>query len=666
MATAERKKATRKASVKKRPASRSKGKTIVILSDGTGNSASALFKTNIWRLYRALDLSETPPRGKRRQIAYYDDGVGTSSFRPLALLGGAFGIGLKRNVLDLYRFICRNYEDGDEIYAFGFSRGAFTVRVAVGLLVAEGILKCDSEAELNRYSADAYRSLRRAFKQERWSSYLRLDGQDVDTDKSGVDGQSGRVVRFFRMVRDLVIAGIRRWFDQKPYEVAAAECRKQVDKIAFIGVFDTVAAYGMPVAELTRGIDEWIWPLSMPDYKLSPKVKAARHALALDDERDTFHPLVWDENEEQRLVDEKELPPGRMKQVWFSGMHADVGGGYPDDSVAKIPLLWMIDEARQVGLRFDDSLVEAIEREASPFAPLHDSRRGIGSYYRLQPRKLSARLDPPDPNTLIMQDPRLRNRGMLRSVVVHESVFARIERGTDKAVPIVLPTNFELMKNDGTIGKSPESSKAAALRAEQQEGIWNLLWQRRVAYFTTVVASLLMVALPLLAKQCLGGCGYQGRLGFVSTVIETIGRFLPNFLDRWIEYYAAHPLLFLLFVIILAGLMIASAGIHQSMRDDMRRIWAQSLGLPEAGSGGSLDPSSDPKDSVIYRLRTNGRYQAYLRWLKWKFVPSLFGIATLVVSAWLVFALLIRFAWPGVCSANAQILWEIGMCRLTQ
>lgn len=108
------------------------GKAIVVLSDGTGNSAAKLFKTNVWRLYQALDLTEPMPsaQGTARQIAYYDDGVGTSSFWPLALLGGVFGWGLKRNVLDLYTFICRNYKPGDRIYAFGFSRGAFTIRIS--------------------------------------------------------------------------------------------------------------------------------------------------------------------------------------------------------------------------------------------------------------------------------------------------------------------------------------------------------------------------------------------------------------------------------------------------------------------------------------------------------------------------------------------------------
>src|SRR5450631_1795243 len=104
------------------------GRNIILLSDGTGNSAGKIFRTNVWRFYKALDLSSGD------QIAYYDDGVGSSNFKLLALLGGAFGWGLKRNILDLYVFLCRNYLPGDRIFCVGFSRGAFTIRLLAGLI----------------------------------------------------------------------------------------------------------------------------------------------------------------------------------------------------------------------------------------------------------------------------------------------------------------------------------------------------------------------------------------------------------------------------------------------------------------------------------------------------------------------------------------------------
>src|ERR1700710_3131089 len=108
---------------------------IIVLSDGTGNSSAALWRTNVWRTFDAIDLSGSD------QVAFYDDGVGTSSFKPLAVLGGAFGYGLKRNVIEAYKFICRNYDhaNSSRIYLLGFSRGAFTVRVLAALILEQGL-----------------------------------------------------------------------------------------------------------------------------------------------------------------------------------------------------------------------------------------------------------------------------------------------------------------------------------------------------------------------------------------------------------------------------------------------------------------------------------------------------------------------------------------------
>src|SRR5262249_18379264 len=109
-------------------------RNIVVLSDGTGNSAAKLSKTNVWRVYQALVLSYA------NQVAYYDDGVGTSSFKQLAFVGVAFGWVLKRNILGRYTFLCRNYVQGDRIFAFGFSRGAFTILVLARFVLAKGLV----------------------------------------------------------------------------------------------------------------------------------------------------------------------------------------------------------------------------------------------------------------------------------------------------------------------------------------------------------------------------------------------------------------------------------------------------------------------------------------------------------------------------------------------
>src|SRR5262245_5324839 len=133
-------------------------RNLIVLSDGTGNSAAKSAKTNVWRLYQALDLTDG------RQVAVFGDGVGTSSVKVLRVLGLALGIGVKRNVLNLYKFLCRNYGGDDRIWAFGFSRGAYTIRVLVGLIDQEGLVTYETEADLERSTIATYvAALKQAF-----------------------------------------------------------------------------------------------------------------------------------------------------------------------------------------------------------------------------------------------------------------------------------------------------------------------------------------------------------------------------------------------------------------------------------------------------------------------------------------------------------------------
>src|SRR3984893_4330368 len=135
-------------------------KNIILLSDGTGNSSSSPFKTNVWRLYQAINLGSLPS-GKLEQVVFYDNGVGTGTFKPLAALGLALGIGLANNVKDIYTFLCRNYEKHDNIYLFGFSRGAFTIRILAGLILRCGVVTAPSEKELEQRVKLAYAEYKR-------------------------------------------------------------------------------------------------------------------------------------------------------------------------------------------------------------------------------------------------------------------------------------------------------------------------------------------------------------------------------------------------------------------------------------------------------------------------------------------------------------------------
>ena len=250
-------------------------KNIILLSDGTGNGTAKRHKTSVWRLYDALDLHCID------QVAFYDDGVGSQEFLPFKLLGGVFGWGLKRNVRKLYKFLCRNYKAGDRIYLFGFSRGAFTVRMLAGMIDYCGVYTdYTDEQDLHQVALDNYNAFRSSFK----------------------TGQLTRGLRIFLGKTEAV---------HTPH----------TPDIEFIGVWDTVDAYGLPIDELAKVWDYLIYPIHFPDYTLSNKVRKACHALSVDDERLTFHPVLWDESGETDTT--------RIEQVWFPGVHSDVGGGYP-------------------------------------------------------------------------------------------------------------------------------------------------------------------------------------------------------------------------------------------------------------------------------------------------------------------------------------------------
>ncbi|MBR1149576.1 DUF2235 domain-containing protein [Bradyrhizobium sp. JYMT SZCCT0428] len=281
-------------------------KRIVLLSDGTGNAAGKVWRTNVWRTFQSLELKASD------QIAIYDDGVGTSAFKPLAILGGVFGWGLKRNVLNLYKFLCRNYESGDKIYAFGFSRGAFTIRIVIGLVLNQGLVKFANEGELDQKARAAFR----AYRHDKYPAW--------------------NLQYPFRLAQFLL--------DQRFY----TSCERMVDTIEFVGVWDTVAAYGLPIDEMTRGVNDWLWPLEMPNKDFNTKILKARHALAIDDERATFHPVLWNEDGSNTVSSGivRTTRDEQLLQVWFTGVHSNVGGGYPDDSLANISLAWMMAEAR--------------------------------------------------------------------------------------------------------------------------------------------------------------------------------------------------------------------------------------------------------------------------------------------------------------------------------
>ncbi|WP_398468826.1 DUF2235 domain-containing protein [Tardiphaga sp.] len=578
-------------------------RNIVLLSDGTGNSSAKVWRTNVWRTFEALDLSGSD------QVAFYDDGVGTSSFKPWAILGGAFGFGLKRNVIDIYKFACRNYRgDEDNIFGFGFSRGAFTIRVVMGLILHEGLVSADSETELDEKARAAYRAYRR----KRYHTVWPFRPED-----------------WLRNLRD--------WLRPLPYD---HDTNRQVARIRFIGVWDTVSAYGMPVDEMTRGISKYIYPLELPDHQLvRARVTRACQALALDEERTTFHPELWDEKVVPPQQFNPETPRAivdeQLSQVWFAGVHSNVGGGYPDDSLAHIPLLWMITEARHCGLKFksdysnppqppppgaviaDPDTFKSVTSKRDKDGRIYNPRQGLGGYYRYGPRKLVQLCN-------IKYSKREDDEVLIERPKIHESVFRRLSNRAHAYAPIGLPPLYDVVTDDGRILTSDqygiETAAQARARADAQEHVWNEVWKRRIVYFLTVAATTALVIFPLVSGAQKSD-EFTSPIRWVSDILRTLQGFLPGFAKTWIDGYARAPISFVVMVAILVALLLWGTRIAHRSQDLMGAIWRRRPAAP-----GGLPTN------WIYRLRSDSNYIVFHESMKRRIGPSFFALVFVYVG----------------------------------
>ncbi|HKY86895.1 MAG TPA: DUF2235 domain-containing protein [Pseudorhodoplanes sp.] len=579
-----------------------KARKIVLLSDGTGNAASSVWRTNVWRLFQSLDLTSD------LQVAKYDDGVGSSSFVPLAIVGGVFGFGLRRNVIDLYKFVCRNYQEDSatrkrsEIYAFGFSRGAFTIRVLTALILQQGLVKYTSEmseSELHARATAAYRA-------------YRADGPKTVF----------RIERLFWAIRDAIAA----MKSKKPY---SKDDNRVVPTVAFLGLWDTVAAYGLPIDEMTRGVSRWLWPLELPNRVLSDRVVCARHALALDDERTTFHPVLWTEKDEKPAKPDKNgrrwIKDERLSQVWFVGMHANVGGGYPDDALAHIPLVWIAKEAERCGLAFktDPDAFKPMRAGCDKDGRIYNSRSGLGGYYRYGPRKIV------DLCLATSSDP--REDVYIEVPKIHESAFKRIASDRNAYAPIGFPGKYAVVTDDDAPGGCNEillknnpyekTQEQIDRRFLLQERLWNYVWMRRVVYFLTVAASIHLVAFWLFHSKDKED-EFTSSIRLVSETVRLVESLLPGWFHWWADVYATNPWWLVGGVAVLALFITTGSYLGSKIADEMRVIWV------------SKGERSDVPDSTTQRaiqwFRTWGIYQWFLRFMKFKAVP----LVSVLVLVW--------------------------------
>ena len=295
-------------------------KRIVICADGTWNIRDQMpdkgktrHPTNVTKVARAVR-----PRAQDgvEQVVFYDEGVGTNGGID-KYTGGAFGNGMEANIRALYRNIVYNYQTGDELYLFGFSRGAFTVRSLVGFMNLVGMIDKDGDY----------------YVPELYACYEHNERE-----------------------------GSERWKQAFHRIKVVAPC----PPIRFLGVWDTVGALGAPgfLGQLFNKNK-----YKYHDVGLSSPIHNAYHALAIDERRKPFLPDLW-----KRPSDWT----GQLEQVWFAGVHSNVGGGYNPDGLANEALHWMIEKAETLGLQFDPAYLQH-------FRPCFNSliRDSLGPAYKL-------------------------------------------------------------------------------------------------------------------------------------------------------------------------------------------------------------------------------------------------------------------------------------------
>ncbi len=353
--------------------------------------------TNVVKIMRAI-----VPQGEFNgqtveQIVYYDEGIGTGFGFLDPLIGGSMGTGLDKNIKDGYRFLVNNYVKGDQLYFFGFSRGAFTVRSLAGLIGKIGLLEKSDEYYIpeafDHYRMKTYRT-ENELKDEvsRWApkwfprfireplkarveSRLRKSAdaclQKIKTFKFGNLNPATNKIKLFRnrnfAVRDDV-------------------------KINFLGVWDTVGALGIPGAlgvPIEGPLAAWLnRNYAFHDVKLGKHILNAYQALAIDEKRKSFQPTLWNQQAAEGQ---------KIEQVWFAGYHSNVGGGISPDGPENYAFRWMIEKAKAPGLElgFDKKYLsyyaEKTKDQKDALAPLRNSMsllyRLIGLYFFSEARR---------------------------------------------------------------------------------------------------------------------------------------------------------------------------------------------------------------------------------------------------------------------------------------
>ena len=349
-------------------------KRIVIWCNGTWNTASADYSTNVQMGAQSVKLAD----GKIQQLNIYLEGVGTSHLVNEWLetrLAGAFGLGLFEKIAEAYRHIVFNYEPGDEIFIFGFSRGAYTARSLAGLLRKCGIVK-KANAKQIRDAFEFYK--------------------DPDVRPSSDLAQQ------FRMEHSPEV--ITKESDRE-WRVAHGLSPEDAEKLSlicikYLGVWDTVGALGVPQHLVVSKLFNTNRKYAFHDTELSSSVKSARHAVAVDEDRLSFTPSLWSNLD----ILNANHPMVPFQQKWFPGDHGSIGGGGDIVGLSNVAFRWIIEGAQQQGLKFDEDMLAYFADLENPVAPLKNISKQTGFFdniYRRAPRNGPQRLEELSDSTLL-------------------------------------------------------------------------------------------------------------------------------------------------------------------------------------------------------------------------------------------------------------------------
>lgn len=539
-------------------------KNIILCADGTGNRGGYTPDSNVYKVYKAIEKDLTRKEkehfGIAEQIIFYDNGVGTNSNKYLRAISGGLGFGFGQNVRDLYKFLARNYEPGDRVFLFGFSRGASTIRAFNGFVHTCGLIDGRARTLSNRDLDD---KVQEAFDAYRWE---------------GIKGKfQHRLSRFLWRKK-----GSRNADELKNTDVSA-DSHGVID-IHFTGIWDTVVALGWPkrtdvvspvslvlrfVFMVLEKTADFLIPHSFYNFRLTNNQLHAYQALALDDERTAFWPFVWDEN---GFPDEN-----TVEQVWFAGMHSNVGGGYNRSGLASVPLYWMMGKAQLHNLCFEEGAVKQAREDSHVHGRMYNSRDGAAIFYRYHPREIENLCQVKKTGYSKMKNLLLGdlNEGRSRfkdgKIKIYDSVIARMEHRTANYAPPALPGEFRIVKdeiqeNQSVTTRSIDISPANEDGWRENKGkIDCRIVVRKILYDVMLALTLTVVCYAYYYWSC---CPpeYFGRNGLMGDFADILDYILPDFFAGLIEVAVSqNPSLFFGAVIIGFIYLRIRSRVHEKM-----------------------------------------------------------------------------------------------------